>query len=228
MKTNLTMKDLMVVEEVLKSVHGASKDYDCLTLKVRKELGESLPISEDNSITNITKRLGYYVAQSFGMDGDQVHMGKDWIRFVGRRVVLFVDSYPNKVDENLVKEIAIGNAKDFIDAHRKDLTEEGTKAYQELYAALQTWITAKNGEGVPSKKAGCIVNVLTLVVLALIVFVGFLNGRFGKRKLVKPLIYLWRVFWWGLFIWAVFEFVAVPFFAWWDRVVAGLNYLVWG
>ena len=55
-----------------------------------------------------------------------------------------------------------------------------------------------------------------------------MNGRFGKRRLKKPYVYVWRFLTWGTLVWVVFTYVFVPFFAWWDRVVAFLNYVIWG
>lgn len=55
-----------------------------------------------------------------------------------------------------------------------------------------------------------------------------MNGRFGKRKLKKPYLYVWRFLTWGTLVWVAFTYVFVPFFNWWDKVVASLNYLIWG
>lgn len=55
-----------------------------------------------------------------------------------------------------------------------------------------------------------------------------MNGRFGKRRLKKPYMYVWRFLTWGTFVWVGFAYVIVPFFNWWGRVVAFLNYVIWG
>ena len=55
-----------------------------------------------------------------------------------------------------------------------------------------------------------------------------MNGRFGRRRLKEPYIYIWRIIAWGLLIWAVFMWVCVPFFRWWDKVVAWMNWVIWG
>lgn len=55
-----------------------------------------------------------------------------------------------------------------------------------------------------------------------------MNGRFGKYVLRKPFIYVWRLLTWGTLVWVVFTYVFVPFFAWWDGVIAFLNYVIWG
>ena len=55
-----------------------------------------------------------------------------------------------------------------------------------------------------------------------------MNGRFGKHKLNKPYVYVWRFLTWGTFVWVVFTYMFVPFFNWWDRVVSFLNYVIWG
>lgn len=55
-----------------------------------------------------------------------------------------------------------------------------------------------------------------------------MNGRFGKRRLKKPYVYVWCFLTRGTLVWGVFTYVFVPFFAWWDKVVAFLNYVIWG
>lgn len=55
-----------------------------------------------------------------------------------------------------------------------------------------------------------------------------MNGHFGKRRLKKPYVYVWRFLTWGTFVWVLFTWVLTPFFAWWDRVIDFLNYVIWG
>ena len=55
-----------------------------------------------------------------------------------------------------------------------------------------------------------------------------MNGRFGKHKLKKPYMYVWRFLTWGTFVWVAFTYVFAPFFNWWDKVVSFLNYVIWG
>lgn len=55
-----------------------------------------------------------------------------------------------------------------------------------------------------------------------------MNGRFGKRRLKKPYVYVWCFLTRGTLVWVVFIYVFVPFFAWWGKVVAFLNYVIWG
>lgn len=55
-----------------------------------------------------------------------------------------------------------------------------------------------------------------------------MNGRFGKCRLNKPYVYVWRFLTWGTFVWVLFTWVLAPFFAWWDRVIDFMNYVIWG
>ena len=54
------------------------------------------------------------------------------------------------------------------------------------------------------------------------------DGRFGKRVL-NPQYRRWcRVMTYGALALLFFRFILCPFFAWWDKVVAFLNYVIWG
>ena len=63
---------------------------------------------------------------------------------------------------------------------------------------------------------------MKLIGFFMTVYFG-MNGYFGKYKLNKPYIYVWRVI-----TWTVFTVLVFAFFSWWDRVVAFLNYVIWG
>ena len=54
------------------------------------------------------------------------------------------------------------------------------------------------------------------------------DGRFGKRVLIPQYRRWWRVMTYGALAFMFFRFVVCPFFAWWDKVVAFLNYVIWG
>lgn len=86
-----------------------------------------------------------------------------------------------------------------------------------------------------SKFIACMQYYLYMLFVAIAFFILSLyyamNGRFGKLgkyKLRSPYLYVWRFFAWGIFVVVVFTFVLVPFFAWWDKMVSFLNYVIWG
>ena len=54
------------------------------------------------------------------------------------------------------------------------------------------------------------------------------DGRFGKRALKPQYRRWWIVMTYGALAFLFFRFVVCPFFAWWDKVVAFLNYVIWG
>lgn len=70
--------------------------------------------------------------------------------------------------------------------------------------------------------------ILVLAIYGLAHLYYGMNGRFGKRRLKKPYVYVWRFLTWGTLVWAVFTYVLAPFFAWWDGVVSFLNHVIWG
>lgn len=69
--------------------------------------------------------------------------------------------------------------------------------------------------------------VLSLITVGVMVF-SIMNGRFGNRVLKQPYRNIWRILCWSAFVYGFFIWVCVPFFRWWDRVVAFLNYVIWG
>lgn len=55
-----------------------------------------------------------------------------------------------------------------------------------------------------------------------------IDGRFGKKVLKNKYRRFWRVITYGTLAFMFFRFILCPFFAWWDKVVAFLNYVIWG
>ena len=49
-----------------------------------------------------------------------------------------------------------------------------------------------------------------------------------KRVLKPQYRRWWRVMTYGALAFLFFRFVMCPFFAWWDKVVTFLNYVIWG
>lgn len=56
----------------------------------------------------------------------------------------------------------------------------------------------------------------------------FVDGRFGRKVLKRPYRRVWRVLTYGSLFLLLWNFVIVPLFRWWDKVVDFLNYVIWG
>ena len=76
--------------------------------------------------------------------------------------------------------------------------------------------------------AGAFFSVVEFIAMVIIYTVDFMNGRFGRYKLVPKVRRVWRVVTWTIFAILFFRFVLCPFFSTWDRVVNMLNYVIWG
>lgn len=210
MKTKFTKNELFVIEELSNKVDGQfAKD---LNLKVRKSLGLSLPLSEDNSINNVTRNIAKEVLAT--KERDEVVLDKKWLNFLARSVKKFLNGNGFTADETLVKLLGSGNAKEF---YAKYPT---AKYYEELYAAIQTWLTMP----VPPTRINIIDFLLSIVVAVL----QFIDGRFGKRVLKRKFRICWRVVTYSLVMIFLWTFVITPFFDAWGRVIDFMNYVIWG
>lgn len=56
----------------------------------------------------------------------------------------------------------------------------------------------------------------------------FMNGYFGHRKLNQPYRNIWQVITWSTMIFLTTRFIMFPFFGVWNRVILGLNNVIWG
>lgn len=210
MKTKFTKNELFVIEELSNKVDGQfAKD---LNLKVRKSLGLSLPLSEDNSINNVTRNIAKEVLAT--KERDEVVLDKKWLNFLARSVKKFLNGNGFTADETLVKLLGSGNAKEFYAEHPT------AKYYEELYAAIQTWLTMP----VPPTRINIIDFLLSIVVAVL----QFIDGRFGKRVLKRKFRICWRVVTYSLVMIFLWTFVITPFFDAWGRVIDFMNYVIWG
>ena len=74
--------------------------------------------------------------------------------------------------------------------------------------------------------------ILSWVAFSLItvgvVLLSAMDGHFGNRVLKQPYRNIWRILCWAAFVYGFFMLVCVPLFRWWDRVVAFLDYVIWG
>lgn len=60
------------------------------------------------------------------------------------------------------------------------------------------------------------------------IFLYAINGRFGNLILKPKYRFWWRILTYSTITFLLFKFVACPFFDWWDKVVAWMNYIIWG
>lgn len=210
MKTKFTRNELFAIEELSNRAKGQfAKD---INLKVRKGLGLSLPLSEDNGVNNVTRNIAKEVLAT--KERDEVVLDKKWLNFLARSVKKFLNGNGFTADEALVKLLGSGNAKEF---YAKYPT---AKYYEELYAAIQTWLTMP----VPPTRINVIDFLLSIVVAVL----QFIDGRFGKIVLKRKFRICWRVVTYSLVAIFLWTFVITPFFDAWDRVVNLMNYVIWG
>lgn len=210
MKTKFTKNELFAIEELSNKVDSQfAKD---INLKVRKSLGLSLPLSEDNSVINVTRNIAKEVLVI--KDCDEVVLDKKWLNFLARSVKKFLNGNGFTADEALVKLLGSGNAKEF---YAKYPT---AKYYEELYAAIQTWITMP----VPPTR----INVIDFLLSIVVAILQLIDGRFGKRVLKRKFRICWRVVTYSMVIVFLWTFIITPFFEYWDKVIDFMNYVIWG
>lgn len=210
MKTKFTRNELFTIEELSNRAEGQfAKD---LNLKVRKGLGLSLPLSEDNGVNNVTRNIAKEVLAT--KERDEVVLDKKWLNFLARSVKKFLNGNGFTADEALVKLLGSGNAKEF---YAKYPT---AKYYEELYAAIQTWLTMP----VPPARIDVVDLLLSIVVGAL----QFIDGRFGKRVLKPKFRLIWRIVTYSVMAMLLWKFIVFPLFEAWERMVSFVNYIAWG
>lgn len=210
MKTKFTRNELFTIEELSNRAEGQfAKD---LNLKVRKGLGLSLPLSEDNGVNNVTRNIAKEVLAT--KERDEVVLDKKWLNFLARSVKKFLNGNGFTADEALVKLLGSGNAKEF---YAKYPT---AKYYEELYAAIQTWLTMP----VPPARIDVVDLLLSIVVGAL----QFIDGRFGKRVLKPKFRMIWRIVTYSVMAMLLWKFIVFPLFEAWERMVSFVNYIAWG
>ena len=210
MKTKFTKNELFAIEELSNKVDSQfAKD---INLKVRKSLGLSLPLSEDNGVINVTRNIAKEVLTT--KDCDEVVLDKKWLNFLARSVKKFLNGNGFTADEALVKLLGSGNAKEF---YAKYPT---AKYYDELHAAIQTWITMP----VPPTR----INVIDFLLSIVVAILQFIDGRFGKRVLKRKFRICWRVVTYSMVIVFLWTFIITSLFEYWGRVIDFMNYVIWG
>ena len=210
MKTKFTKDELFMIEKL--SNKSGEQFMKNLNLKVRKNLGLSLPLSEDDSINNITRNITKEVLAT--KNRDEVVLDKKWLNFLANKVKKFLNGNRFTADETLVKLLGSGNAKEF---YAKYPT---AKHYEELYAAVQTWLVMP----VPPER----INVLDFLLSVVITILHFIDGRFGKKVLKRKFRLYWRIVTYSMsfiFLWIL---VINPFLDAWIELVNFLNHVIWG
>lgn len=54
------------------------------------------------------------------------------------------------------------------------------------------------------------------------------DGKFGNRVLKQPYRLYYRVVVWTLLIVSIYDYLLVPFFRWWDKVIYVMDHIIWG
>ena len=154
MKATFSKGELFAIEKLMKNIENSQLAKE-LNFKVRKSLGLSVPLAEDKSIKNITRNSAREVMSS--KDRDEVVLDKKWLNFLARHVKKFLRGNGLTADETLIRLLGSGNAKEFYGKYPT------AKYYEELYAAIQTWLT----QPVPPTRVDVFDLLLSIVVGAL-------------------------------------------------------------
>lgn len=78
-------------------------------------------------------------------------------------------------------------------------------------------------------KVNHIVENITYIVLDWFTkIIEVLDGKFGKRVLKPKYRRVWRWITWGTTTILFIIYILIPFFEFWDKVVAMINYVRWG
>lgn len=67
-----------------------------------------------------------------------------------------------------------------------------------------------------------------LSVKFMVAIVKVLDGKFGNRVLKQPYRDYYRVVVWATLTFLIWIHLLVPFFGWWDKVIHGMNNIIWG
>lgn len=211
MKATFSKSELLAIEKLMKNVENSQLAKE-LNLKVRKSLGLSVPLSEDKSIKNITRNITREVMLS--KERDEVVLDKKWLNFLARHVKKFLRGNGLTADETLIRLLGSGNAKEFYGKYPT------AKYYEELYAAIQTWLT----QPVPPTRVDVFYLLLSIVVGAL----QFIDGRFGKMVLKPKFRLWWRIVTYSVIAILLWKFIVCPLFETWEQTVSYVNYVAWG
>lgn len=210
MKQNFTKSELILIEMMSGIAEGETAKN--LNTKIRKRLGLSVSLQEDDSVENITRCIMREVMATKGRT--EVVLNKEWLKCLARQVKKFLQGNSFTADESLVKLLGSGNAKEF---YAKYPT---AKYYDELYALINTWLVSP----VPPTR----INPLEYVWGVVLTILQAIDGKFGKKVLKPKYRIFWRIVTYSGMIYLGCKFVLFPFFEWWDKVVKLMNYIIWG
>lgn len=62
----------------------------------------------------------------------------------------------------------------------------------------------------------------------MVAIVNALDGKFGNRVLKQPYRDYYRVVVWATLTFLIWRYLLVPFLVWWDKVIHGMNNIIWG
>ena len=206
-----TTKDLFLIEEL--SSKAEDSEIQELNTKVRKILDLSVNVGIDPSIDNLVRRVVHYIAISLGRE--DLYVTKKWKKFLAKQMTRFVEENPNIITEEFVKLLGSGDAKKVLELY------PDIRYYSEIRTAFSMMLRYPE----PPRDIR-----FTDFIVCVIILVGyFIDGRFGKKKKLKPALrFVWRLITYGTITTLFLKYIMFPIFEKWESVVAGLNILAWG
>lgn len=209
MKARLTKHDLIVISKAFNNYGDESRAVIAVDNKIRKELGLSVPVTDDMSLENFTKRIVFYAIDN------EVSLSGKWLKLLVKRVKNIMNRDSLIPSERLAKALGGGKSNDL---ERLGVSD---KSYDELKDGVNAYISGVFPES--EKK-----NVKDTVLGIIVAIFNFIDGRFGNRVLKPKIRVVWRFLTYGTIAVLFFLYVMCPFFRWWDKVISLLNYVIWG
>lgn len=209
MRTRLTKYDLIVISEAIKDYGDERRSVIVVENKIRKELGLSVPVTDDMSLENFTKRIIFYSNEN------EAALNGKWLKLLVKRVKSVMNRDSLIPSERLAKVLGGGKSNDL---ERLGVSD---KSYEELKEGVNAYVSGIFPE---SERKSIKDTVLGIIVAIL----NFIDGRFGNRVLKPKIRVAWRLLTYGTIAVLFFLYVMCPFFRWWDKVVSLLNYVIWG
>lgn len=210
MKQEFTNSELTLLEVMSGTADGAPAKK--LNAKIRKHLGLSVHLQEDDSVENVTRCIMREVMATKGKD--EVAIGERWTKCLACQVKKFLQGNSFTADESLVKLLGSGNAKEFYAQYPT------AKYYDELHALIDTWWVSP----MPPKR----ITVLEYIWGIVLMIFHAIDGRFGKKVLKPKYRIFWRLITYSMVICLGCKFILFPLFGWWDKVVNFMNCIIWG
>lgn len=73
-----------------------------------------------------------------------------------------------------------------------------------------------------------VLRIFDSIVNYVMVVINFLNGKFGRYRLIQPYRRIWKIITWTTVMVIAWIYVVCPFFDCWQRIVNHVNYVIWG